>query len=76
MWLVVEYRGGARPPAESDVPLRDLILLTTSGGRVRTEPEFAELLARSGFRLVSATAVNRSYHVLEATVADLPAGPE
>ncbi|WP_338597815.1 methyltransferase [Saccharopolyspora sp. SCSIO 74807] len=73
--LLVENLGDARPPAESDVPLRDLILLTTSGGRVRTEPEFAELLARSGFRLVSATAVDRSYHVLEAAVADLPADP-
>ncbi|GAA2804816.1 methyltransferase [Saccharopolyspora taberi] len=69
--LLVEYLRDARPPTASDVPLRDLLLLTTSGGHVRSEKEFADLLARSGFQLVSTTPVDRSYHVVEAAPSEI-----
>jgi hypothetical protein len=44
----------------------DLMMLVSAGGRERTEPEWAALLARSGFRTVGTTRATRTSHVIEA----------
>lgn len=47
----------------------DLILLATTGGKVRTEEEHAALLARAGFRLTRVVATPSPVSVVEAVPA-------
>lgn len=55
------------PPNEDPgAKFLDLMMLVSAGGRERTEPEWADLLAGSGFRMVGATRATRTGHVIEA----------
>ena len=44
----------------------DMLMLLLTGGRERTEEEYAELLARAGFRLERMIPTRSSVSVLEA----------
>lgn len=63
--LVVERELGA-PNENADAKFSDLNMLISLGGRERTRDEFAELLARGGFALQSATPSAIGLSVLEA----------
>ncbi|HEX6743188.1 MAG TPA: methyltransferase [Solirubrobacteraceae bacterium] len=63
--LVVERELGA-PNENADAKFSDLNMLVSLGGRERTRDEFAELLARGGFALHSATPSAIGLSVLEA----------
>ena len=66
--LVVERDLGA-PNEDADAKLSDLNMLVGVGGRERTRDEFAELLARGGFALRSATPSAIGLTVFEADPA-------
>lgn len=51
------------------VMLMDLNMLVMTGGRERTEREFAGILAQAGFRLAKAVATRSPFFVLEALPA-------
>lgn len=63
--LVVEM---VLPPGDAPHPgkLLDMIMLVTTGGKERTQPEYAELLARAGFRLTRVVPTGGAASVLEA----------
>jgi hypothetical protein len=63
--LVVERDLGA-PNENADAKLSDLNMMVGVGGRERTRDEFAELLARGGFALQSATPSAIGLSVFEA----------
>ncbi len=63
--LVVERDLGA-PNENADAKFSDLNMLVSLGGRERTREEFAELLARGGFALQSATPSAIGLSVFEA----------
>jgi O-methyltransferase domain/Dimerisation domain len=55
------------PPGEDPgTKFLDLMMLVSAGGRERTEPEWAELLAGSDFRYEGATRATATTHVIEA----------
>lgn len=45
--------------------LNDLVMLVVSGGCERTEAEYAELLATTGFQLLPARPTGTGFHILE-----------
>lgn len=49
--------------------LLDLVMLTVTGGRERTEPEFADLLVAAGLRLVRVVPTAAAQSIVEAAVA-------
>ena len=56
-----------------DVPhpgkMLDIIMLVLPGGRERTEPEYAELLAKAGFRLARVVPTESAVSIVEAVPA-------
>ena len=48
--------------------LLDLVMLTVTGGRERTEPEFADLLAAAGLRLLRIVPTAAAQSIVEAAV--------
>ena len=64
--LLVDYVHDRDAPTAVQTAMCDLVALTTSCGRVRDESEFAALLARTGFTLVSDVALSGGYRMLEA----------
>lgn len=53
-------------PRDVEAVLSDLQMMVMNGGVERTEPEFSELLARSGFQLASITPTTTPVSVLRA----------
>jgi hypothetical protein len=49
--------------------LMDVGMLTTTGGRERSEPEYASLLDRAGLHVLRVTATRLPYSIVEARVA-------
>jgi hypothetical protein len=47
----------------------DVVMLAMTGGRERTEPEYADLLARAGLRLARVVPTGSESMVLEAVAA-------
>jgi hypothetical protein len=65
---LVVIDGIVGPPNEDPlVKFLDLMMLVSAGGRERTESEWSDLLAASGFRLQGTTRASVTSHVLEAT---------
>ena len=56
-------------PNDGDAALLDLTMLVLTGGRERTEAEYAALLARAGLRLSRVLATSAGLRILEATTA-------
>jgi len=48
--------------------LLDMIMLVIPGGRERTEPEYADLLAKAGFRLARVIPTASPVSIVEAVV--------
>lgn len=56
-------------PSDGSAALLDLTMLVLTGGRERTEAEYAALLARAGLRLSRALPTSAGLRILEATAA-------
>ena len=55
-----------QPWRPSPVHLFDLAMLVLLGSRERTEPEYADLLTRAGWRPEKTTPTSGPFHVLQA----------
>ena len=64
-----------RPRTRPEIPAPTIAAMHLAGADEIYLLGGVQAVAALGFRLLSATAVDRSYHVLEAAVADLPADP-
>jgi len=67
--LIVEFVLSERPEATPTKWIDVEMLVMTSGGRERTEPEFSALLARAGLRLARVIPTEAPVSVLEAFAA-------
>jgi SAM-dependent methyltransferase len=65
--LVVEHVIGL-PNASPDGKFMDLAMMTVTGGRERTEDEFATLLAEAGFQLISVTPTATLLSLIEGAL--------
>ncbi len=56
----------AGDPGRQAMAFLDLFFLVMEGGAIRTEQEFADLLAHSGLRHISTIATNSTFSIIEA----------
>lgn len=66
--LVIERELGG-PNERPDAKFSDLNMLVAAGGRERTEPQYAELFAAAGLRMVRAVPTASGHVVMEAVAA-------
>lgn len=64
--LLVDQVHDAHASTARMTAMCDLVALATSGGRVRSEAEFADLLGRTGFTLATSIPLSGGYRILEA----------
>ena len=66
--LIVEM---VLPPGDITHPgkMLDMVMLVALGGRERTEPEYASLLSKAGFRLTRVVPTKSAASIVEAVVA-------
>ena len=59
------------PPGDTPHPgkILDMIMLVLPGGQERTEPEYAALLAKAGFRLTRVIPTQSPVSIVEAVLA-------
>jgi SAM-dependent methyltransferase len=67
--LAVEHVIGL-PNASPDGKFMDLAMMVVTGGRERTEAEFAALLAEAGFQLISVTPTTTPLSIMEGALKE------